>query len=371
VDGELPPVERRWRIATEPLRLLWLIDSLTLGGAEALVLPFARAVKGRADLTVCCLKSIGGNPIEARLRDEGVPVVNLGARSLRDLRAFRSLQTLLRDRRIEVLHAHLTYASIWGAIAARRAGIRSVATLHVRPVTSGWRDRVREWILMRVLRWSGTRIVAVSEAVRRAFEKKYGRVSMNVIHNAVEPVEFERHARPASAREGRTKPRVVTVSVLRAGKGIDILLRAMNRVRAELLIVGDGPMRAAWSVLAGPDVVWAGYRTDVPQLLATSDLFVLPSLDDAFPTVLLEAMAAGLPVVATNVGGIPEIIDSGEVGVLVPPADADALAEAIDSLLNDVVRRERMGRAGRRRVEQEFSTQRWTDRLLTLYGEGR
>jgi glycosyltransferase involved in cell wall biosynthesis len=113
--------------------------------------------------------------------------------------------------------------------------------------------------------------------------------------------------------------------------------------------------------------VWAGYRDDVPRLLAGADLFVLPSLDDAFPTVLLEAMAAELPVVATHVGGIPEIVDSADVGVLVPPGDVAALADAIEALLRDEERRRRIAAAGRRRVAQEFSTERWTERLMTLY----
>lgn len=340
-------------------------------------MPFARAVGGRAELTVCCLKSIGGNPIEARLRDTGIAVVNLGARNLRDVRAFRALQSLLRERRIEVLHAHLTYAAIWGALAARRARISSVATLHVRPVTSGWRDRMREWIMMRVLRRSGTRVVAVSDSVRRAFRSRYGQVPMDVIHNGIEVEAFERR-NSARAREVRAElgladgmPLVAAVSVLRPGKGIDVLLQAMKRVRARLLVVGDGPMRAEWTARGGPDVVWAGYRDDVPRLLAGADLFVHPSIDDAFPTVLLEAMAAALPVVATNVGGIPEIVDSEEAGVLVPPGDAEALGAAIDALLRDEVRRERIAQAGRRRVESEFSIQRWTDGLMSLYGSVR
>jgi glycosyltransferase involved in cell wall biosynthesis len=337
------------------------------------VLPFARAIDREAELQVCCLKSIGGNPIEQRLREAAVPVINLGARNLRDIRAFRRLITLLREQRIQLVHAHLTYAAIWGAIAARVAGIRAVATLHVAPAAGGWRDRVREWLMMRVLRWSGSRVIAVSEAVRHAFQSRYPAPSMEVIHNGVEVEAFERRnaLRSTELRHefgfAENAPVVVTVSVLRAGKGIDVLLRALHHVDAQLLVVGEGPMRTAWSVLADKRVVWAGYRDDVPRLLAGADLFVLPSLDDAFPTVLLEAMAAELPVVATQVGGIPEIVDSAEVGVLVPPGDVSALAAAIEALLGDDERRGRTAAAGRRRVEEEFSTQRWTERLMTLY----
>lgn len=341
------------------------------------MLPFARAIDRNAELLVCCLKSIGGNPIEQRLREAGVPVTNLGARSLRDLRAFRRLLTLLREERIEFVHAHLTYAAIWGAAAARMAGVRAVATLHVAPRTGGWRDRVREWLMMRVLRWSGSRAIAVSEAVRRAFQSRYPFARMEVIHNGVEVEAFERRNALRSTELkhefgfAENVPVVVTVSVLRAGKGIDVLLRAVRHVDAQLLIVGEGPMRTAWSALADARVRWAGYRDDVPRLLAGADLFVLPSLDDAFPSVLLEAMAAELPVVATQVGGIPEIVDSPDVGVLVPPGDVPALATAIEALLGDEERRCRIAAAGRRRVEVEFSTKRWTERLMALYRSRR
>jgi len=337
------------------------------------VLPFARAIDRNAELQVCCLKSIGGNPIEQRLREAGVPVINLEARNLRDIRAFRRLLALLRQQRIQLVHAHLTYAAIWGAIAARTAGVRAVATLHVAPTAGSLRDRVREWLMMRLLRWSGSQAIAVSEAVRRAFQSRYPFARMEVIHNGIEVEAFERRNASRSLELKREfgfaadGPVIVTVSVLRAGKGIDVLLRALHHVDAQLLVVGEGPMRTAWSALIDKDVVWAGYRDDVPRLLAGADLFVLPSLDDAFPTVLLEAMAAELPVIATHVGGIPEIVDSAEVGVLVPPGDVVALADAIEALLRDGERRCRIAAAGRRRVAQEFSTERWTERLMTLY----
>ncbi len=337
------------------------------------MLPFARAIGGKVDLWVCCLKSIGGNPIEQRLREAGVSVINLGARNLRDLRSFRRLLALLREHRIQLVHAHLTYAAIWGAIAAGITGVRAVATLHVAPTGGGWRDRLRELLMMRVLRWSGSRIVAVSEAVRQAFQSRYPAASMEVIHNGVDVQTFERR-NASRSRELRREfgfaadaPVVVAVSVLRAGKGIDVLLRALRHVDAQLLVVGEGPMRTAWSALGDGRVVWAGYRDDVGRLLAGADLFALPSLDDAFPTVLLEAMAAELPVVATRVGGIPEIVDSAGVGVLVPPGDVGALAAAIEALLRDDERRRQTALAGRRRVEEEFSTSRWTERLMALY----
>jgi glycosyltransferase involved in cell wall biosynthesis len=154
------------------------------------------------------------------------------------------------------------------------------------------------------------------------------------------------------------------VSVLRPGKGIEVLLDAVERVPdTYFLIVGDGPKRAEWQSMTNSDRVrWLGYRTDVDAILAGCDVFVHPSLDDAFPTVLLEAMAAGLPVVASRVGGIPEIV-SESTGILVPPGDPAALADAMTKI------DPHMSIAARERATREFSIDAWIARLDTVYAE--
>ena len=123
------------------MRLLWLIDSLTVGGAESLVVPFAR--KYRGDLTIACVTSIAGNAIEAELKKDGVNVINLESRNLRDRRAYRRLLALAREKKFDLVHAHLTYAAIWGSRLARRTGIPCVASLHVAPPTA-FRDRIKD-----------------------------------------------------------------------------------------------------------------------------------------------------------------------------------------------------------------------------------
>ena len=355
------------------MRLLWLIDSLTMGGAESLVVPFAR--RAPYDLTVCCLATIAGNPIEQELRAIGVDVVNLGARNLRDRAAFRRLVNCVREREIDLVHAHLTYAAIWSALLSRKTKIPSIASLHVAPsatralqasdrdrLMTSLRDRVMRFVLRR---WS-SRVVTVSDALGRVYRE----LDPVTVHNGI---EWERFAHePVAKSDPAQPPTVVTVSVLRPAKGIEVLLEAArNVVGARFLIIGDGPMRAQWTELAarlgvGDRICWAGHRRDVDTLLAGCDLFVLPSLDDAFPTVLLEAMAAGLPVVASNVGGIPEIVEDGVTGRLVPPGDAGRLAEVIDELLTYPTS---MGAAGRARAQREFSTEAWIARLDRVYRE--
>lgn len=337
-----------------------------MGGAESLVTPFVRGIdRDRYDVFVCCLTTIGEN-VNARDLD----VVNLGARNLRDVRAFRRLLRFIRENRIDLIHAHLAYAATWAALASRITGVLSVATLHVAPPKegrSGLRDRLMRFVLRR---WS-SRVIAVSDALRR----QYGDDRFVVAHNGIDVDHFagsREESRELIARElgiPRDAKIVTTVSVLREGKGVEVLLRAFEKIDdAYLLIIGDGPKREEWQALAGNERIrWAGFRRDVHALLPGCDLFVLASFEDAFPTVLLEAMAAGLPVVASRVGGIPEITDE----VLVPPGDAEALANSIRDLLANDERRRAMGEAARQRARERFSTAAWIARLEQIYEDCR
>lgn len=371
----------------ERTRLLWLIDSLTVGGAESLVVPFARNLdRSQFDLTIVCLATIAGNAIESLLRDEGVPVEKLGARNLRDLAAFRRLVRILRERRIELLHAHLTYASIWGAAAARLTGVPYVATLHVAPPRggrAGVRDRLMRW----ALNHSASRVIAVSDALRTQYIAAGGLAPRKIVavHNGIDVQPFQLSKTDCRQRIERefaipsSSPLIVAVSVLRPGKGIEVLLDAMPAVLrrlpdAHLLIIGDGPMRAEWGGAAerrglSPHVHWAGYRHDVERLLPGCDLLVLPTLADAFPTVLLEAMAAGVPIVASEVGGIPEIVVPGVTGRLVPAGDPERLFSAIAEVLASPADRDRMSAAARETAAERFSTGAWITRLTTVYEE--
>jgi glycosyltransferase involved in cell wall biosynthesis len=379
--------------SSAPVRLLWLIDSLTVGGAEALVVPFARRLdRRRFDLTVCALSTIAGNPIESRLRDAGVRVVSLGARSLRDRSAFGRLKDFVRAESTDLVHAHLAYSAIWSALLSRSTGIPSIITLHVAPAASrAVQTTVRQKILTTVRdrlmrfavnRWS-SRVVMVSGALRDNYARGGGirRSKIRVVHNGIEVERFERDRAESRSRLAREfgippgAPIVVTVSVLRPGKGVNVLLEAAREIPdAVFLIIGDGPMAAEWRQLAasrGVDarVRWAGHRDDVDALLAGCDLFAHPTLSDAFPTVLLEAMAAGLPIVASNVGGVPEIVVPSETGLLVPPGDARKLTAAIADLLSSPQRARQLGERARLIARERFSIDAWLRNLAALYDE--
>lgn len=332
------------------------------------------------------MKSLGGNPLEEELRRRGVPVTVVGSAGLRDVAAFRRLLARLRRDPPDLIHAHLTDATIWGAALARRLRRPGVATLHVLPETgavAGWRGALRRRLEMRALRRTDA-VLAVSAAVRQAWVAAgLPAERVEVAHNGIDTDAFAYAAgdsqvrAAARARLGMPPeaPLLVTVTVLRGGKGVDTLLTAFERLlatrpAARLLVVGDGPEAEGLRRRAEPlgaSVHWAGYQARVEPWLASADLFVLPSRGDAFPTALLEAAAAGLPAVAAASGGVPEIVADGETGVLVDPERPDELAAAIEQLLADPARRAAMGEAARRRAEERFSLAAWRGRLERVY----
>lgn len=368
----------------KPYRLLWLIDSLTVGGAEALVIPFARVARRRgAELTVCARASIGGNPLEKELRSLGVNVENLGARSLRDAGAMQRLSRLVRDLQPDLIHSHLTYAAIWGALVSRWHRVPLIASLHVPPSSDNdIKGGIRQRLMVTLLNRLSARVIVVSEALGRKWvkETRLSASKITVIHNGI---DVERSFDHDTIREDLDINEdafvIATVAVLRRGKGLEILIQAAKQVveacgDCVFVVVGEGPMSGEWKRLAeeigvAEHMRWTGYRRDVPAILAAADLFVLPTFADAFPTVLLEAFAAGLPVVASDVGGVPEIVDEGRTGMLVPAGDPNSLAATIETALKDQLWLQRAGEAARAKSERDFSVDAWFSRLDDLYSQ--
>jgi glycosyltransferase involved in cell wall biosynthesis len=245
-------------------------------------------------------------------------------------------------------------------------------------------------------------VIAVSEAVSRAWVEEAGLdpARAEVVHNGIDVSAFElspgdrESARAEVRRELGVAPDallVMTVSVLREGKGLEVLIDAADRVsigsgapEVRVAVVGDGPAGdALWERAAAGEgrVLFTGFRSDVARLLAAAQLCVQPSLDDPIPTVLMEAKAAGLQVIARDTCGVPEVVSArgqgsargraspGETGRVVPPGDRAALATAIAELLADAPRRLALGEAGRRRARERFSSDAWLDRLERVYAE--
>jgi glycosyltransferase involved in cell wall biosynthesis len=295
--------------------------------------------------------------------------------------AVTGLLPLIRTiRRIQpaVFHAHLTSAlgGKYALLAARLARVPVVlGTVHLYLSVGPSR---RLTLSHRVSTACVDRYIAVSHQIARSLHERFGvpEAKMQVIHNGIPRLELTSDVGPAfRATLGAVSGQQIVLNLARLDtqKGQRFLLEAAaQRPEPLYLIAGEGPLRAdlqQQAQLLGlkDQVRFLGFRTDRSQLIGACDLFVLPSLDEGLPLALLEAMAAGKPVVACGVGGVGEVITHGVTGVLVPPADSRALAEAIGAVLSDRVLAERLGKAARERVETSFTCETMVHAVVGVY----
>jgi glycosyltransferase involved in cell wall biosynthesis len=367
-----------------PVRVHMLIDSLRHGGAELLI-PTLAAVAPDAgiDISVGYLQDLDDSPGRERLREFGVEPTLVGIPDRLYTSALPRIHRHLRDVRPQIVHTHLSASDLAGGFVARAMGIPSVSTVH----TTEWRDedrvdQVKTDLTALVRRGCAARVVAVSEGARERYlafaPERPERIV--TIHNGVRD-------RPQSGAGRRVRDElgleaddlvVATLSKLRPEKAHDVALKAVDQLRdafprLRLLIVGDGVERPALERAAAPmgnAIKFAGYRDDVMAVLDAVDVVIHPSRREAFPTTLLEAMAASVSVVATDVGGVPEIVEDGVTGVLVDaPPRPEVFAAALAPLLRDAALRNRLAGAGRKRFTERFTAEAWAERLRGLYDE--
>ncbi len=344
--------------------------------------------RGRHDVRVCVLAIRAGNPIAAEIRALGIPVDQVLVSGARDVGGVLRLARYLRQHRVDLLHVQLQASNTFGCPAARLVGIPSVSTLHTydapkKGTSSYWRQQLAWW----VLRHFCTRVIAVSEGTRQ-HHIRAGRLRPERIITMYNGIDLSRFTNGTGQARQRARaelgipadaPTMLSVAVLRPAKGIQFMIEAMPRIldhvpEARYVVVGGGEHEAALKALAvergvTDRVIFTGMRSDIPELLALADLFVHPTLDDALPTVLAEAMASHTPIVASAVGGVPEMVEDGVNGLLVPPGDADALAAVCIDLLGQPDRLEALGEAGRRIAAERFDVVKQVNSLHTLYDE--
>lgn len=356
--------------------VLYLITELDVGGAQVALL---RTLKGldrvRFSPAVACLYN-GDKSVAREIRALGIPVFDARMRNKRDVLALWRLYGEIRRVRPVILHTHLFHANLPGRILGKLAGVPIIiCTEHSMALESRLRYRLNRLTIRLV-----DRVIAVSANVRDFCISGIGLPAEKVtlIYNGIEmPAVPGVSCRTARAALGLSPDGTVlgVVSRLDPAKGVDILIRALPALEnVTLTIIGDGAERAALETLAeelgvAGRICWAGYRPDVYSLLPAFDVFVQPSRFEGLPTTVMEAMAAGLPVVATAVGGTPEVVEDGKTGLLVPPADPIALAQAITRLLEDTDLRSALGRAGYERVVKLFSVEQMVRQTEALYEE--
>jgi glycosyltransferase involved in cell wall biosynthesis len=365
-------------VRDDQVDVLALIDHFVLGGAETLLARFAAAAGDAGiNLRIACLEDLDGNPAAEPLRELGTPPVNLNLSGTRRLHALRAVRAHIAAVRPEIVHTHLGTSDVLGGVAARSLRVPVVCTIHA----SRW-DQPRIVLRRKVVKRCAARIVAVSESARREYLRRGFATERQIvtIHNGVDFVPAPGSGAQVRAELGLSADDLVVgmVSALRPEKGHDIAVGAVRKLRARfpnlrLLVVGQGDLRAeivrAAEELSGAVVV-AGLRHDLPRVFDAFDICLQPSRQDAFPTSIIEAMAASVPVVATAVGGIPEMVSDGVTGVLLPPPpQADALARALSELLEDPERRGRLARAARQLYLDRFTAGPWVRSTRALYDD--
>jgi glycosyltransferase involved in cell wall biosynthesis len=363
-------------------RILQLTTCLEPGGAEQMVLALARGLAPSCDLSVAYLT--GEGTLAGSFSDCGVEVIPLRMEKRRPVGALFRLFRLMRRRRFDLVHTHLFHAGLLGRPLARLARVRRV--IHTQHNTLHWESRSRLISLAnRLSLRAADRVVAVGERVARMVETHGGVPAdrIRIIRNGVDTTRFQ----PEGGREGLSgfaeipsdAPVVAMVAGFRRVKGHAVMLDAMVRIRgvfteARLLLVGDGPRRASVEeAVAGrglaDQVVFTGVREDVHRLLPGCAVLVLPSWEEGVPVSALEAMACGLPVVATRVGGTPEVVEDGRTGLLVPPGDPRTLAAAIVRLLRQPDYAGALGKAGREAVKSRYDVSSMVRKTALLYQE--
>jgi glycosyltransferase involved in cell wall biosynthesis len=363
-----------------------VIHSLGSGGAEAVLVEMARA----APLAGLQMVVVGLSSAPPKLDHNVVPQLRELGATVYEMHAARynptvtvSVAKILRAERVDIVHTHLKHADVVGGVAARLARLPSVSTLHVIDIPKSRAHQLRVTAAVHARRRLCSTVIALSSAQRRWYGQYAGwNAPLIVLPNGVVEPQVTRD--PASIRAEIGVPEeallALCLSLMRPEKGHVHLLAAIRQLPDDLPLVlalaGDGPLLNNIRATVGSDPLLRkrtrvlGFRHDVADLLAASDFVVQPSLADALPTALISALAAARPIVATNVGGIPDIVGPG-CGLMVEPGRSSALAagimEMVATIRADASVLKDMRRATRERYESRFSADIWVKHLRAVY----
>ena len=343
----------------QKIRVLHITQFLHYGGMERLIVNLAKEMdRSKFEIFVCLLEPFRDTYFERELKRLGVPLYSLNSKNIPNPLIFFRLLSLLKRLRPHILHTHLK-AVRYSFLPRLFAGIPvHIHTMHAlaRIDTKKIKDRLVNRL---IFRYGNVKIVSVSKEVARSVKAVYG-VDSEVIYNGVEVDEF-----PNNLKRKSDFIHILNIASFRKEKNIPLLIDAFSEAirqerKIKLFLVGNGPQRSLLEQQIEKkgirdSVTLLGWRSDIPKILADCDIFLLSSDSEGFPMVLVEAMATGKPIIATSVGGVPEIVEDGINGFLVAPGDSHAFAEAILKLSRDEKLREEMGRKGREKAEKEFN----------------
>lgn len=355
------------------IRILQIIPSLDIGGAQKLVVDLVKNInREEFYVAVCVLGRRQNTFLEEELVRKGIPIFFLNIRWAFHPSTIRRVSRLFADFKPDVIHTHLR-AIRYTIIPSHFCGI----PVHIHTIHSLAKydtSILYRWLNRIAFKYLGVKPVSVSREVARTVKEVYG-VESVVIYNGVSTAEY--HFEYKKSLNGEI--RLLNVGKFKKAKNHFLLVEAFAKAmskepRLRLVLAGDGSLRKRVEMkvkrLGLKDKVdFLGWRSDTPLLLENCDVFVLSSDWEGFGSVLVEAMASGKPIVATKVGGVPEVVEDGVTGFLVPPQDSDALASAILRLAKDEKLRKMMGNKGRERVVEEFDISLTARRYEQLYKE--
>ena len=365
------------------VKILYVFAALPVGGAETLLLTEVEGLDKDVFNPLVCVISEKG-PMGQRIEQMGYPVIPLHRmkRSQFDWRIIRDLRRLMENEKVQIVHTHLYDGNKYGRIAARLAHVPCIlSTYH----NVYMRRRTKYHLINWTLSAFNNSLIAVSEAVKKSVVR-YDRIrpeKIRVIYNGIDPAKFQGIFDRDGVRQSFAVDEgdflIGVIARLEEQKGHIFLLEALRRIRQQcpqikILIVGDGKLRGflegkAHEMGLSGRVTFTGTRDPIAPVLSALDVFLLPSLWEGFSIAILEAMAMGLPVIATSVGGAAEVITPNQEGVLIPPGDIDSLETAMTDAALHREKYQAMGLAGRKKVYENFTRATHLSNLQSLYRE--
>jgi glycosyltransferase involved in cell wall biosynthesis len=369
-------------------KLLFYTDTPYVGGAENQMYLLAKFLdKEKYDIILVCSDYKKLDEWSARFEREGVRIVRLTVAHKHDPRHYFQLKVLLKSEIPDIVHLHVWNPAScrYGFMAANKYRFPVVVTEHDPFELPKLKKYIKNKLMKRV-----QKIVTVSDSNYELMQKLFPELKNRTmtIHNGIDTTWFESQLLNFSKNK-RTEFRgkefeadaqtkvILTVAELHERKGLKHLIKTMHKILAKnpntrLIIAGEGPQKKELTKLINEEnlsgyVRLLGYRKDIPQIMASSDVFVLPSEKEAFGLVLLEAMTAKLPIVASNVGGIPEIIEDGITGDLIEPSDHDLMAEKILEFFNDNFKVREYTEAGYDKLKSQFDAKTMAKKYDELY----
>ena len=360
--------------------ILHTIETGGPGGAETVLWSLASLLDHDRFRSLALLP--GGSWLPAKLREREVPTQLVDSKAWYDPSVIRAMVRLVKQEGVDLIHSHLPDQNFYSCLAGRVTGRKTIVTYHG-PVELTYSKGIKGSTKLWFVRHSASAVVVVCDYVGRLLKQEgFPPEKIQRIYNGINVDRF------SLSRVGKLRKElgcaedtrlVGMVANIRVSKGYEFFIRAAGRVievfpETRFVAVGDidqtlgRPLFSLVHELGLQDrFFFLGFREDIPEVLSELDVFVLSSVSEGFPLVTLEAMAAGKPVVVTRCGGPEEVIDDGQTGALVPPADPEALAGKICELLADPARAEALGEAARAKAHRLYSLEQMIRQYESLY----